>query len=58
MGGVGEPERPHIADVGGKVAFPPGQQGRPPKQFNYIAGYAGFRPINTPLASLDAQNKK
>ena len=58
MGGVGEPERPHIADVGAVVPFPAGQKNRPPKQFNYIAGYAGFRPINTPLASLDAQNKK
>ena len=56
MGGV-TASPAHIADVGERWPTRPASRGLP-KQFNYIAGYAGFRPINTPLASLDAQNKK
>jgi len=48
-GGVDEPERPYIADIGGTLAFPAGNVGRPAKCYAHVAGYKGFRPQATPF---------
>ena len=52
MGGVAEPERPYVADVGRTVNFPSGNVGRPPRQLEHVVGYAGFRPLTTPIESF------
>ena len=48
--GIGDAGRPYIADTEGRLQYPAGHVGRPPRfeARGHVAGYAGFRPLSAP----------